>query len=430
MCVCDEGWAGPACDIAALPVPQLPWNCLLPPVNTVPGTGCAEPLSNLPFHDYRGMPQVHVELSAEALASLYDPAQAYSESWRPANVTWVSTALGKAVRFANHSGIRIKGSSSRLAPKRSFKLRFHDHNHHGADGWPKEASMKASQNLIGAEYITTLLLSMGVPVARTNMALLFVNGRFYGLYNMFGAFTKEFLDYWYGGTNPAGGGEWIKAGFYVHPLEPDVQHKLKPPQPINDTTSHYGRASTWMSQLSSQAEFEAGIRRYLDVDTFARGAVVASLLQLADTVVPSGNNYQWFVSNATPFSLAMRDFDLVFSPTMDPYVPTYLDHVALGLRLMLDASFVELFVSRYDVLLDRLFPQQDQVDGDVNPTRFFSTYIPFAGNFFALDATALLNHGSDYNFVETAFTDAQALKPRADAVRAQIQATLRRPSHP
>merc|ERR1711916_384072 len=111
----------------------------------------------------------------------------------------------------------------------------------------------------------------------------------------------------------------------------------------------------------------------------------------------------------------------VFSPNAVGDVVLFLDTIPLGRRLMSTPSFVALFQQRYWQFLDTLYAQST-----VDPSQWFSSFVPFIGQWFTIDASSRLAHGAHFDFVEVAFTNAQWLQQRVATVKAQLNWLARR----
>lgn len=143
--------------------------------------------------------------------NLYEASNAFytGRAWeREANVTYFDEAHD--YRFAQEVGIRIAGASTRGTPEKSFKLygrdiydeqvefpyTFFDNTVYSSiklrNGGGNNASMKMTD-----AFVESLVEDRDVAIQRAKPTVLFLNGEYWGLYNIRERFTAEYVHNYY-----------------------------------------------------------------------------------------------------------------------------------------------------------------------------------------------------------------------------------------
>jgi hypothetical protein len=213
------------------------------------------------------MPEFHLELSGQALRDLRDNPYEYTE----ATLTFQDVEYGPIA-------IRTKGENSwrPFSEKSSFKLDFNRY-----EGGPDRflgmkgltfQGMNEDYTMMHERVAYKLYRSAGVPAARANHAIVYVNGDLYGLFTVIDTIDDEFLERWY---EDASGSMWEQ-----HDGDFTDQY-------VNDNTyfqHEEGEDERWMLQALADAlegsgpEAIANAGQYLDWDQFrlywASGSIV------------------------------------------------------------------------------------------------------------------------------------------------------------
>ena len=107
----------------------------------------------------------------------------------------IITTVGR-IDSLQRVGFRIKGHASRYNPKKSYKISFNEFKKGEKYLGFKKLSVNAYWNdptHLRAHMTTELFHEMGVPVARSSFAELYINGEYHGLYNLVEHIDDEFL---------------------------------------------------------------------------------------------------------------------------------------------------------------------------------------------------------------------------------------------
>lgn len=101
----------------------------------------------------------------------------------------------------NNIGFRIKGQTSRYNPKKSFKLSFNEYQ----KGQKYDGVEKLNLNTfwndpthIRSHLASEVYYFVGIPVSRSSFTDLYINGEYYGLYNIVEHIDDEFTKSRYG----------------------------------------------------------------------------------------------------------------------------------------------------------------------------------------------------------------------------------------
>jgi len=393
MCVCDPGWSGPDCAAATPPYTDVPWGCAAPAPHVDPADGgCAQPLSQIPWVAYRALPQLRLNLSNSDLVSLMHDI--HNDTKRPADIAYLGGGSAGQRVLLRGASIRLKGHGSRNYAKKGFNIYLKDTT--GNASWAKKKlCAKAAFNLLGAQLTTTLLQTVGSPVLRSSFALLFFNDRYMGLYKIYGSTTHGFENYWFG-PDAEDRGEIYKSAGYLNPPFGDCDPRALEPSVANVTD--YCEISRIVIN-GTQAEFNASVPKRVDLDAMARVLVVATFVQLGDSIIKSsgGNNYAWFNTNISTrpgdihWSAFIRDFDWVYLTTGDIYA--FIRAREFGRKLLGCRNFTEPFHAHYRALLRAVKGNSTTTGGGGNVTaaEWYGGLVPLLGPYATADAMVRLS---------------------------------------
>jgi hypothetical protein len=202
----------------------------------ITGPNAAQSLAAL-----RSLPSLFLSTS---MSNLFDPAigiyansEQHGANWeRPASIEWLDT--NGLSEFQIDCGLRIQGGVGRSEPKKSFRLLFKPEyggtlkydlfQEPGAattfhslvlragfnDAWFWLSGDSGKATYIRDEFGRRLLLAMGHPSARGRFVQLYVNGLYWGLYNVTERPNADFSCSYLGGQ--ANDWDAIKAGEVRH----------------------------------------------------------------------------------------------------------------------------------------------------------------------------------------------------------------------
>ncbi|MDA0912859.1 MAG: CotH kinase family protein [Bacteroidetes bacterium] len=144
-------------------------------------------------------------------------------------------------------GFRLRGNTSRYAPKKSFKISFDSFNENGQWQGLEKLNLNGEHNdpsTIRARLCWELLRDAGIPVSRSQHSNLYINGAYYGVYS-----NTEHID-----------GEWLEKRFEhahgnlwkcTYPSDLDY---------ISDNPDDYKFTPSW----SNQRVYELKTNRWAD----------------------------------------------------------------------------------------------------------------------------------------------------------------------
>ena len=123
---------------------------------------------------------VHISLAPEDLQWIYDNVQ--SDSLHPATIHFQNAHIDETV---DSVGFRLKGNTSRVSEKKSFKVDF-NHFINGRDFFDVEKlNLNGEHNdpsIVRSKVCWDLFQDIGMVSSRAAHAKVFINGDYFGLY--------------------------------------------------------------------------------------------------------------------------------------------------------------------------------------------------------------------------------------------------------
>lgn len=318
-CRCDDGWTGTDCSSSALTVGNLPWGNLF---DTDMYTEEDTYGDNHPIWNISLFATVRVQMSE---ANYFDAIQAENldnDDYYSCDVYFDS---GEVQETIENVGIRLKGHTSRLNQKHGWNLKFNKFVSGQKLFDMKKIGFKpgatSDDGLLKQMLYVDFMHAMGVPTQRSSYALLYINGRFSGLYVMQEDISPDFIERRLQGEN--GDGNTMKL-FWSVPNQyygPDVtyyQTKVKI-NPLGDPWYYYEQSDgdgNWTDYVdlvyffnaSSDEEFEKSIEDRVEVDSLLKQMVVESFMMARDNL-RSSNNYYFYHRNDPPLQWQLIEFD-------------------------------------------------------------------------------------------------------------------------
>ena len=139
--------------------------------------------SSLMVFDDSEVAVVKIYIEQEYLNYLYAPENAESDSLFPARFVYQNAQIPDTT--VENIGFRIRGNTSRVSRKKSFKVDF-NHFVQGRQFYDLEKmNLNGEHNdpsIIRAKLCWDLFNQIGVPASRANHARVYINDQYYGLY--------------------------------------------------------------------------------------------------------------------------------------------------------------------------------------------------------------------------------------------------------
>ena len=140
------------------------------------------------------VPRVDVLVDTDSLAAIYNPVNAYSDHEYPATFVFTSGSTHDTIF---NIGLRLRGNTSRLAAKKSFKISFNSfipgRKYHGL----QKMHLNGEHNdpsIIRSKLCWDLYRKMDVPAPRANHVQVYINGNYMGLYINVEHIDEQFID--------------------------------------------------------------------------------------------------------------------------------------------------------------------------------------------------------------------------------------------
>lgn len=144
------------------------------------------------------VPRIDIMIDANSLTSIYDFNNAYSDTEYNADFVFDNGTIRDTI---TNIGFRLRGNTSRVSQKKSFKVSFNTF-----EGGRKYYGLE-KMNLNGEHNDPTitrsilcwnLLRKMGIYAPRANHVEVYINGNYYGLYVNVEHIDEEFIDLRFG----------------------------------------------------------------------------------------------------------------------------------------------------------------------------------------------------------------------------------------
>lgn len=137
--------------------------------------------------------RIDVEIDTDSLNLLLDPSNLRSN--HEYRVTCI-IRKSEEIDTVENVGFRLRGNTSRLADKKSFKLSFNTYESGRKYKGVEKINLNGEHNdpsIIRAKLTWDLFADMGVPSARVNYSQLYINGSYRGLYLNVEHIDEEFI---------------------------------------------------------------------------------------------------------------------------------------------------------------------------------------------------------------------------------------------
>lgn len=137
---------------------------------------------------------IFITIHEDSLALILHPDSAWSNHEFPATFVYQSSELNDTV---HNIGFRLRGNTSRLAEKKSFKVSFNTFVNNGEYLGMEKLNLNGEHNdpsILRSRLCWEIFRSMGLPGSRTSHVRLHINEEYRGLYLNVEHFDEEFTD--------------------------------------------------------------------------------------------------------------------------------------------------------------------------------------------------------------------------------------------
>jgi spore coat protein H len=147
------------------------------------------------------VPRIDITIPINSLSSIYDLNNAYSDTEYSANFVFDNGTIRDTIP---NIGFRLRGNTSRLSQKKSFKVSFNTFENGRKYYGLEKLNLNGEHNdptIIRSILCWNLLRKMGIPAPRANHVEVYINGDYYGLYVNVEHIDEEFVDLRFGNTD-------------------------------------------------------------------------------------------------------------------------------------------------------------------------------------------------------------------------------------
>ena len=259
-------------------------------IHTHPTEGLAYPSESLP--------EVHV--TCDEMGWILAQENWYSNVEHPATFVFSTEAGSDTV---TNVGFRLRGNTSRGAPKKSFKVSFNAFD--DAQSWQglKKMNLNGEHNdpsVMRARLSWECLRDGGVPVSRSTHVKLFINGAFYGVYSntehIDGEWLEKRFDHAHGNlwkcTYPANLA-FVSSNPDAYKFTPSWSNQRVYELKTNNATDDYSSLAEFIDVLNNApiAELPCALEALFDVDAYLKVAAGEILLGHWDNYIGNQNNF-------------------------------------------------------------------------------------------------------------------------------------------
>lgn len=320
-CACPAGRTGPQCEIAVTRAraPDVPATVDAPQYSAADVYG----LHGHPVLNDTTVAQVRLTVPRAVLDWFLDPAQRDDSAYRGPVRLWFDNGVVRET--VEECAIKHSGSLMLLFPKKNIRLSFgarvHGRTWHGL----KSVVLKSAalDPAFAREMLATAVgYSLGMPVPRISLAQVWVNGEYFGLYQMYEPYDSAFLKtraalghgkaawwktHWGGNLTVVGDGSAAAYAQCTVQGKPCYDAKTDKAAASFDAIARLARA------LNATPLVPADIEAVLDVPFLLRTLVLESATANWDGTPNNGNNLLLYLDPATArLKIWRHDLDLSF----------------------------------------------------------------------------------------------------------------------
>ena len=277
------------------------------------------------------LPEIHIDLDPADFDQILSDVYSYEEY--PATFTMIK---GNETETVENVGFRLRGNTSRVSAKKSFKVSFNTfvpgREYRGLD----KLNINGEHNdpsIIRSKLSWDIFDAAGVAAPRANHVKLYVNDEYRGLYINVEHIDNEFVQRHFGNNE----GDLFKCLWPADltyrggdPNEYKFEHDGRRVYDltINEETDNYSNLAALIGflEFSSDEEFEKEIENYINVDGVLRWMAVDMLTGMWDNYMFNKNNYYLYHNlSKNRFEFIPYDYDNTFGIYWSAIYPTELD---------------------------------------------------------------------------------------------------------
>jgi len=191
FCSCPPGYAGSYCDIAlsGRKSPDIPATVDKPQFSDKDKYGMKHPV----FNDST-VAQIRLTMSDDVLNWFLDPSQKNDDEYKGPVKMWFNNGIVQET--VDNCGLKHSGSLMLLFPKKNMRISFSAFD--GDKTWYDLKSIVLKSAALDPTFSREMLAaavgySLAMPVPRISLAEVWVNSEYFGLYQMYEPYDKQFL---------------------------------------------------------------------------------------------------------------------------------------------------------------------------------------------------------------------------------------------
>jgi hypothetical protein len=145
--------------------------------------------------------RIEVIIDPDSLAFILNPDSVWSNHEYPATVIFSNSLVQDTLQL---SGFRLRGNTSRLAEKKSFKISFTAFNQGRKYYGLEELNLNGQHNdvsIMRAKLCWDIYLNSGLPASRSGYCELFINNEYKGLYLNTEHIDEQFVKHRFGNSS-------------------------------------------------------------------------------------------------------------------------------------------------------------------------------------------------------------------------------------
>ena len=258
----------------------------------------SHPENGLAFPD-NDIPEVHIECG-DVIDWMLAEENWYSNMEHPATFIYHSAAFSDTIE---NVGFRLRGNTSRSAPKKSFKVSFNTFDESGAWQGLEKLNLNGEHNdpsIIRSRLAWECLRDAGVPVSRSQHVQLFINGEYFGVFSnsehIDGEWLEKRLNHAHGNlwkcTYPANL-EFISNNPDAYKFTPSWSNQRVYELKTNKLSDDYSALAHFIAVLNNTSidELSCALEDVFDVDAYLKVLTGEILFGHWDNYVGNKNNF-------------------------------------------------------------------------------------------------------------------------------------------
>ena len=262
------------------------------------------------------LPEVHV--TCDQLDWMLEQENWYSNVEHPAVFVYVSSLGTDTIE---NVGFRLRGNTSRAAPKKSYKISFNTFDPDQTWEGLKKMNLNGEHNdpsAMRARLAWECLRDAGVPVSRSTHVKLFINGDYFGLYSntehIDGEWLEKRFDHAHGNlwkcTYPANLA-FVSDNPDAYKFTPSWSDQRVYELKTNQVNDDYSSLAEFIDVLNNSPldELPCALEAIFDVDAYLKVAAGEILFGHWDNYIGNKNNF-YFYERTTDGRLMYIPYDM------------------------------------------------------------------------------------------------------------------------